>query len=179
MSADLAPPLPPIELLNSMPSDQLTPALRPLFELVPPLAQALAGARPFSSYAELIDRAAQLLEQMPEAQLVQVLDAHPRIGASPDTLRRTSSFASREQGYIEDAAPDDDADTHRQLADLNGEYERRFGFRFILFLNRRPRAAAIPILQQRLQNPRPTELHTAIQELIVIARDRLNALGQE
>jgi 2-oxo-4-hydroxy-4-carboxy--5-ureidoimidazoline (OHCU) decarboxylase len=59
-----------------------------------------------------------------------------------------------------------------ELARLNAEYERRFGFRFVVFVNRRPRREIVPILRERMQRTREEELSTAVDELVSIAIDR-------
>ena len=59
-----------------------------------------------------------------------------------------------------------------ELAELNRRYEERFGFRFVVFVNRRPKAEIVPILRERLERTRDEELDTALTELVAIARDR-------
>ena len=55
---------------------------------------------------------------------------------------------------------------------LNAAYEERFGFRFVVFVNRRPRAEIVPVLRERLQRTRDEELATGCGELVAIAVDR-------
>jgi 2-oxo-4-hydroxy-4-carboxy--5-ureidoimidazoline (OHCU) decarboxylase len=98
---------------------------------------------------------------LPEDEKKEVLDAHPPIGGSP-----TSERSRREQGT------DDDPEVLAELARLNAEYEKRFGFRFVVFVNRRPRREIVPILRERLERPRDEELATAVDELVQIAVDR-------
>jgi 2-oxo-4-hydroxy-4-carboxy--5-ureidoimidazoline (OHCU) decarboxylase len=86
-----------------------------------------------------------------------VLDAHPAIGATALSPR-----SAAEQGT--DEAP--------ELTELNREYEERFGFRFVVFVNRRPKREIVPILRERLQRTREEELATALDELVSIAEDR-------
>ena len=59
-----------------------------------------------------------------------------------------------------------------ELARLNRAYEEKFGFRFIVFVNRRPRAELLPVLRERLERTKEEELDTALHELVAIARDR-------
>ena len=59
-----------------------------------------------------------------------------------------------------------------ELARLNAEYERRHGFRFVVFVNRRPKAEILEVLKGRIGNPSEDELETALHELTAIARDR-------
>jgi 2-oxo-4-hydroxy-4-carboxy--5-ureidoimidazoline (OHCU) decarboxylase len=60
----------------------------------------------------------------------------------------------------------------RSLAYLNQIYEEKFGFRFVVFVNRRPKAAIAEVLRERLARTREDELETALEELVAIARDR-------
>jgi 2-oxo-4-hydroxy-4-carboxy--5-ureidoimidazoline (OHCU) decarboxylase len=90
-----------------------------------------------------------------------MLDAHPAIGGKP-----TSTRSAAEQGT------DDDPAVLAELARLNGAYEDRFGFRFVVFVNRRPRREIVPILRERLERTRAEELTTGVDELVQIAVDR-------
>jgi 2-oxo-4-hydroxy-4-carboxy--5-ureidoimidazoline (OHCU) decarboxylase len=87
----------------------------------------------------------------------EVLDAHPAIGATA-----LSAPSAAEQG----------ADEAPELTELNREYEERFGFRFVVFVNRRPKREIVPILRERMQRTREQELSTALDELVSIAEDR-------
>jgi 2-oxo-4-hydroxy-4-carboxy--5-ureidoimidazoline (OHCU) decarboxylase len=108
-----------------------------------------------------IGRARNVARALPDADKQAVLDAHPAIGA-----RGGSARSGAEQGM------DDDPHVLEELAALNRAYEERFGFRFVVFVNRRPRRAIIPVLRERLQRSREEELATGIDELVQIAIDR-------
>ena len=62
-----------------------------------------------------------------------------------------------------------------ELAELNRAYEERFGFRFVVFVDRRTRAELLPVLRERLQRTRAQELETGLRDLVAIARDRWRA----
>ncbi len=59
-----------------------------------------------------------------------------------------------------------------ELAELNAAYEARHGFRFVVFVNRRPKAEILEVLKGRIDNPTDEELDTALHELVAIAIDR-------
>jgi len=59
-----------------------------------------------------------------------------------------------------------------ELAELNRAYEAKFGFRFVVFVNGRPRRAIVPILRERLERTRAEELETGVDELVQIAVSR-------
>jgi 2-oxo-4-hydroxy-4-carboxy--5-ureidoimidazoline (OHCU) decarboxylase len=115
----------------------------------------------------LLERAGAILADMSEADQIAVVNAHPRIGEQPEKVSRESF---REQGYDHDHTP---PEVLLRLASLNEEYEQKFGFRFVVFVNRRPKEALIPILEARLRGSRDEELRTALQEFLAIAEDRL------
>lgn len=131
------------------------------FERAPLLAERVGeGGGP----AAVIARARDVIEHMTEAERIAVLNAHPRIGAAAGLSAR--SAAEQNTGAT-------DRETMRTLELLNAEYERTFGFRFVVFVNGRSRAEIVPVLQARLRRPRHDELATGIEEFLAIARDRL------
>ena len=108
-----------------------------------------------------LGRAREVLAGLPEEQRVEALAHHPRIGA-PNLAGRSAA----EQGADADPA------VLAVLAKLNAAYEERFGFRFVVFVNRRPRAEIVPVLRDRLERTRAEELETGCDELVAIAQDR-------
>jgi 2-oxo-4-hydroxy-4-carboxy--5-ureidoimidazoline (OHCU) decarboxylase len=71
------------------------------------------------------------------------------------------------------------AEVLQRLAQLNDEYERKFGFRFVVFVNRRTHDAIVPILEARLRGTRDAERRTALREILAIAEDRLKREGDK
>ena len=121
----------------------------------------------FEGRTRLVERLAELDDPLGRAREVaaglsddekkEVLDAHPAIGA-----RTLSARSAAEQG----------GDVVPELDELNREYEEKFGFRFVVFVDRRPKAELVPILRRRLGRTREEELATALDELVSIAEDR-------
>jgi 2-oxo-4-hydroxy-4-carboxy--5-ureidoimidazoline (OHCU) decarboxylase len=100
--------------------------------------------------------------ELDEGDKLEALNAHPAIGAGSGLSARSAA----EQGTDADPA------VLAELADLNLLYEKRFGFRFVVFVNGRPKAEILEVLRGRLDRPRDQELDTALHELVAIARDR-------
>lgn len=138
--------------------------MRALFEGAPRFIDRLAAARPFGSPDELFATAERIALAMPEDEQVELINAHPRLGAPAATV---SSHSFREQGY--------DRDTTEAIAELdrlNDRYEARFGFRYCVFVNGRSRPALVPELEAALDRDRDAELRRALRDVIAIARDR-------
>ena len=108
-----------------------------------------------------LEAALDLVRELPEDEALEALSAHPAIGA-----KELSARSAREQGSDQDAA------TEAELVALNRSYEEKFGFRFVVFVDNRPKRAILPILRERLGRTRAEELETALSELVAIARDR-------
>jgi len=140
------------------------------FERAGPLLVRLQSDGPFRSAEQLLERAEAVLLGMPEAEQIAVIDAHPRIGESPS---KVSADSFKEQGYDRDTTP---PEVSLRLARLNEEYEQKFGFRFVVFVNGRPKEAIVPVLEARLRGTRDEERRTALGEILAIARDRLRRM---
>jgi 2-oxo-4-hydroxy-4-carboxy--5-ureidoimidazoline (OHCU) decarboxylase len=101
-----------------------------------------------------LGRAEAEVPLLPERAKVEALAAHPRIGER----------SSEQHG--------DEPEVLDELARLNRAYEEKFGFRFVVFVNRRPRSEILPVFRERLARTREEELETGLRELVAIARDR-------
>jgi 2-oxo-4-hydroxy-4-carboxy--5-ureidoimidazoline (OHCU) decarboxylase len=135
-------------------------AVETLFEGSTPLARKLVAGAPYESDAAMIARAYQLLAALSEEEKIATVNAHPRIGEDPARLSRLSLA---EQG----------ADRQPELERLNAEYESRFGFRFVVFVDGRPKDQIVQVLKLRMQNDRNQELETGLRAVVDIARSRL------
>jgi 2-oxo-4-hydroxy-4-carboxy--5-ureidoimidazoline (OHCU) decarboxylase len=109
-----------------------------------------------------LEAARDVARQLSDDEKKEVLDAHPAIGQRAGLSKRSA----QEQGA------DEDAEVLAELAELNRAYDERFGFRFVVFVNRRPKQEIVPILRERLERTREEELATALDELVSIAEDR-------
>ena len=139
--------------------------LEALFENAPRFVERLATAE-YEDWDAVLTRGEELARTLPDDEQLELIDGHPRIGALPSSVSATSY---REQGYDRDTVT---AELQARLDLLNTEYEARFGFRFVVFVNRRSRAELLPVLRERLSRTREQELETGIRELVAIARDR-------
>ena len=111
-----------------------------------------------------LGEARDVIAGLTEAEKLEALNAHPAIGA-----KKLSPRSAAEQGT------DDDPAILTELAYLNQVYEEKFGFRFVVFVNRRPKAKILEVLRERLERTRDEELDTAVEELVAIAEDRWQA----
>lgn len=160
------------------PVDELeTPAfavlLAPLFEDAPRFIGRLGRSRPFGTWETMFERGVIIALEMPVAERLELIDAHPRIGAPPGSV---SALSFVEQGFDREAATQA-AQVERdriqsELDRLNAAYEDRFGFRYVIFVAGRPRAAIVPLMEAALVADPEAEQERALREVVAIARDR-------
>ena len=101
-----------------------------------------------------LGRAEEIAAELSEEDKAQALAGHARIGEpSPEQHGGNPAVLT-------------------ELAYLNQVYEEKFGFRFVVFVNRRSKAEILDVLRERLEHTREEELETALEELVAIAEDR-------
>ena len=167
---------PDVAALDAMPAGEFVTAVAPLFEGAPGFLWRFAAARPFRTEAELFGRARGIAHALPEPLQVELVDAHPRLGAPPASV---SAMSFREQGYDREAAANlaDEAARERdrvaaELDRLNDAYETRFGFRYCVFVAGRSRAELLPDMAAALERERDSELRRALDAVVDIAEAR-------
>jgi 2-oxo-4-hydroxy-4-carboxy--5-ureidoimidazoline (OHCU) decarboxylase len=141
--------------VHDLPRQLTLDELAELFEGRTRLVEKLAALE------DPLGSAQAVVAELTEEEKLAALNAHPAIGA-----KNLSARSSAEQG------DDEDPETLAELERLNNEYEQRFGFRFVVFVNRRPKSEIVRILRRRLERSREEELDTAVKELVAIAEDR-------
>ena len=82
-------------------------AVAPLFEGARRFLGRLAMARPFGSAEAMFDQARVIAQAMPLDEQLELIDAHPRLGAPPASV---SALSYVEQGYPADAHVDAEAE---------------------------------------------------------------------
>lgn len=155
-----------VATLDALPEEEFVAATVPLFEGAPRFLARLAAARPFGDEATMFERARAIAMAMPEDAQIELIDAHPRLGAPPASV---SPFSHREQGYDRDATA-----AMADLERLNREYEARFGFRYCVFVAGRSRPELVPLLRAALRADRAAELRRGVNDAVAIAADRFS-----
>jgi len=138
-------------------------------------AREMTEARPFKSLDELLSKADLVCSSLREEDWLEAFHAHPKIGeqkAAAAQSEQARNWAQREQSGMESAA----AATRAALAAGNQEYEKRFGFIFIVCATGKTPEEMLAILNGRLKNEPGSELKVAAEEQRKITRLRLEKL---
>jgi 2-oxo-4-hydroxy-4-carboxy-5-ureidoimidazoline decarboxylase len=152
----------------------------PLFERAPRFIGRLADGRPYGSWEVLFASALSIALAMPPDEQLELIDAHPRIGAPPGSVSEHSFLEQgydREAGTAEAALEAERARIAADLARLNDAYEARFGFRYVIFVAGRPRSVIVPMLEAALDADPEAERQRALADVVAIANERARTSG--
>ena len=138
-------------------------------------ARRVAASRPWADGAALVEAADEALEALAEADVLEALASHPRIGDFQSLKMRYAGNREWSAGEQSGAAEADD-ETLRRLAAGNDAYERRFGYLFVVCATGKSAAEMLAILEARLQNVPADELRVAAGEQRKITHLRLAKL---
>lgn len=142
--------------MRELPRQLSAEELAELFEGKTRFVERLSGRK------NPLGNALAVIGELSDEERREMLDAHPAIGQKGGLSARSAA----EQGS------DDDPEVLAELARLNAVYEELHGFRFVVFVNRRPKAEILEVLRARINNPAGEELELALHELVAIATDR-------
>ncbi|KAJ1939143.1 hypothetical protein FBU59_004221 [Linderina macrospora] len=164
------PTIPTIAETNKLPLDKFTSVISLLFEPTAVLTQRIYDQRPFTSYDQLLDTAGSEIKKLSPEELLEVVNAHPRIGEKATNLSALSKIEQGQRATNED-------EVLAKWAELNKKYEDKYGFRFVIFVNGRKKESLFPIVEERIAHgDRNKELLTGLSDMVEIARDRANKL---
>ncbi len=138
-------------------------------------ARQVAALRPYTSVDELIDQAERVWWALGQQDWLEAFHSHPKIGEkkpAAETAVTAQQWSAQEQAGIENSA----GKTLKALAELNREYEEKFGFIFIVCATGKSSAEMLSILRARLVNSAEVELRNAAAEQAKITELRLRKL---
>jgi OHCU decarboxylase len=138
-------------------------------------ACALATRRPFKGADELLRAADEVWSSLESDDWLEAFAHHPKIGerkASAGQTQEEQAWSEQEQSGVSAA----DGAACAELAELNREYERKFGYIFIICAAGKSPAEILASLKSRIENDEAFEIKNAAEEQRQITRLRLRKL---
>jgi 2-oxo-4-hydroxy-4-carboxy-5-ureidoimidazoline decarboxylase len=135
----------------------------------------MVAKRPFRSREKVFKAAEEVADTLDPNDWLEAFAHHPRIGEKPAATTGIdvgAKWATAEQAGMETAG----SYAKIALARANQEYERRFGYIYIVCATGKSADEMIEILHQRLTNDPEKELRVAAGEQRKITRLRLEKL---
>ena len=130
---------------------------------------------PADDLVELLEDAEEQWYLCSEQDWKEAFAHHPKIGDAESLKKKfasTSQWASEEQSGVNTASPQ----TIEALVKGNQEYEKKFGYIFIIYATGKSAEEMLVILQTRLQNNPEVEIEVAADEQNKITKLRLEKL---
>ena len=138
-------------------------------------ARRTIAARPFANFDEFSEKAEQVWWSLASSDWLEAFHSHPKIGekkAAAAPSDQSKRWSEAEQAAVNNAAEA----TLRELANLNHQYEEKFGYIFIVCATGKSSDEMLAILRARLENPAGQELGHAAAEQARITQLRLKKL---
>ena len=138
-------------------------------------ARRMAERRPFEDLNDLLANADSIWWSLEGADWLEAFSHHPKIGeakAAAAQAAEAQAWSAEEQSKVSAAAPK----TSRALVEANRDYERRFGYIFIVCASGKSSEEMLSILQERMSNTAGQELRVAAGEQAKITQLRLRKL---
>ncbi len=141
-------------------------------------ARLMAEARPFASADAMAGRADAIWLSLDPSDWLEAFAAHPQIGEGPSArcdpdpdrgAARPGAWSDQEQAGVAGAP----GQTRRRLAEVNRDYQARFGYIFIACATGRTGDEMLAMLEMRMRHDRAEELATAAAEQRKITQLRL------
>ena len=160
--------------LNRCDASQFIAGLGAIYEHSPWVAQAAAGARPFSSVAALHSAMCAAVDAADDTVQMALIRGHPELASKAAIAGELTAESSREQrgAGLKSCTPQQ----YESLQRLNREYGERFGFPFIIAVKGHTPGSIIAALEARMGNAPDAERRTALEQIGRIARFRLEEL---
>jgi 2-oxo-4-hydroxy-4-carboxy-5-ureidoimidazoline decarboxylase len=136
-------------------------------------AAAVAGGRPYGGWTELAAAASAAMKALRWSDVLEALDAHPRIGDRAGGKSREAAWSRAEQATAADAAEA----VLREVAQANAEYEQAFGHVFLIRAAGRSAEEILAAARERLGNDPASEQQVVRGELAEIALLRIERLA--
>jgi len=163
-----------LDELNRMDERAFTTALGGIYEHSPWVAAGVAAGRPYASVGALATAMASVVASAGESRQLALIRAHPELAGKAMVKKELTADSTGEQAGagLTNCSPAEFA----RLTELNGRYNARFGFPFILAVKGFDRAGVIAEFARRVEQDRATEFAESLRQIERIARLRLAAL---
>jgi 2-oxo-4-hydroxy-4-carboxy-5-ureidoimidazoline decarboxylase len=165
--------MPDLAALNALDRDAAAAALRRCCGAAR-WVETMLAQRPFASATELYAAGERAWAGLQPADWREAFAHHPRIGGGAGAAA-TAAWSRQEQRGVDTAA----ASVLAELERGNAEYERRFGFVFLICATGKSAAEMLSALRARMANDPETELRVAAEEQARITQLRLAKLLQD
>ncbi len=166
-----------LEAFNQLSAEECETALRQCCVATRWIEQ-MQEARPFTDEGALFEKAELIWAGLSMPDYLEAFEGHPKIGDVSSLKKKYASTKQLAAGEQSGASVASD-EVLQALAQGNTDYEKRFGFIFIVCATGKSAEEMLALLNARLDNDLMTELNIAAGEQAKITRLRLEKMLAE
>lgn len=137
--------------------------------------EQMVSAGHFTSKEEMAEHSQSIWYSLDERDWLEAFKHHPKIGDMESLKRKfsaTQDLAENEQSSVKEASPD----ILIELSKYNEDYEKKFGYIFIVCATGKSAEEMLSLIKERINNDPETEIRIAMEEQNKITKLRLEKL---
>jgi OHCU decarboxylase len=156
--------------LNNLNRDKFVSLFGVIFEKTQWIAEKLFEQKPFKDKDDLINKIIQIYEASQKNEALNILRAHPKLAVEENLTEHSTKEQSR--ANLKNCTKEE----FDEFGKLNYEYEKKFGFPFIIAVKGKDKIEILNNFRQRINNDVELEFKEAKRQVKKIALFRLEEL---
>jgi len=156
--------------LNNLNKDEFISMFGVIFEKTQWIAEKLFDLKPFKDKDDLINKMIQIYENSSNNETLKILNAHPKLAVEKNLTDHSSKEQSR--ANLKNCTQEE----YDEFKILNNNYEKKFGFPFIIAVKGKDKIEILNNFRQRINNSVELEFKESKKQVKRIALFRLEEL---
>ena len=156
--------------LNNLNQGKFISLFGVIFEKTQWIAEKLFDLKPFNNKEDLINKMIKIYEASSKDEILNILRSHPKLAVE----KKLSEHSNQEQSRAN--LKNCTQEEFNEFTKLNSEYEKKFGFPFIMAVKGKDKIDILNNFRQRINNNIEFEFEESKKQVKKIALFRLNEL---
>ena len=156
--------------LNNLNKDEFISMFGVIFEKTQWIAEKLFDLKPFKDKDDLINKMIQIYENSSNNETLNILNAHPKLAVEKNLTEHSNKEQSR--ANLKNCTQEE----YDEFKILNNNYEKKFGFPFIIAVKGKDKIEILNNFRQRINNSVELEFKESKKQVKKIALFRLEEL---
>ncbi len=156
--------------LNNLNQGKFISLFGVIFEKTQWIAEKLFDLKPFNNKEDLINKMIKIYEASSKDEILNILRSHPKLAVEKKLTKHSNQEQSR--ANLKNCTQEE----FNEFTKLNSEYEKKFGFPFIMAVKGKDKIDILNNFRQRINNNIEFEFEESKKQVKKIALFRLNEL---
>ena len=156
--------------LNNLNQGKFISLFGVIFEKTQWIAEKLFELKPFKNKDDLINKIIKIYETSSQDEILNILRSHPKLAVEKKLTEHSNQEQSR--ANLKNCTQEE----FNEFTKLNSEYEKKFGFPFIMAVKGKDKIDILNNFRQRINNNIEFEFEESKKQVKKIALFRLNEL---